>query len=225
MNIAIFFIAAVSTYLICALNPAIVLSTIVYKEDIREKGSKNPGFTNFKRLYGMKLAWLVMILDVAKAIVPEIIFGLLFEKLLGNRALGVAFTGVFALLGHSFPCWYGFKGGKGFLVLVGTLFVLHWPSGLIAFAVLVLFLFTLKYMSLATILCLISGCISTWSFMYKNLPACIMFTCCTLFMIYRHKENIKRLFTGTEKKFSFSSKKEKEMNAKLEEQSSNEKTE
>lgn len=216
MKIFIFFCAAICSYLFCALNPAIVLSTLVYKEDIREKGSKNPGFTNFKRTYGMKLAWLVLLLDISKALIVEVIFGFAFAAILGDRALGVAFSGIFAFLGHSFPCWYKFKGGKGFSVLMGTIFILNWKAGLIALAVLCIFLFTIRYMSLATMVCLTAAAGSLFFFAKESLIANIIYSVCVLLMIIRHHENIKRIFSGTEKKFSFSSKKEKALNSTAE---------
>ncbi len=140
MNIAIFIIAALSAYLISGLNPAIILSSLIYHEDIRKNpnGSGNPGFTNFKRCYGLKWAWLVMLLDISKAIVLELIFGWLFTIFVGEnqRLLGIAWTGLFAMIGHAYPCWYKFKGGKAFLVCVTTLFLINWKAGLFAFILL-----------------------------------------------------------------------------------------
>ena len=116
MNYLLYISAAICAYLIAGWNPAITLSRAVYKKDIREYGSGNAGFTNFKRNFGMRLAWVVLVLDLCKAAVVVSVFASLFERTLGLWQLGAAYTGFIAVLGHAFPIWYGFKGGKGFLV-------------------------------------------------------------------------------------------------------------
>lgn len=210
MKIAIFFITAIISYLIGGINPAIVLSKLIYKKDIRNEGSKNPGFTNFKRVFGMKWAWLVMLLDLAKAFVLEAIFGLLFEKILGegNFALGVAFTGMFIMFGHAFPIWYKFSGGKAYLVILSTLWMLNWKIGLCCTLFMMIFVVIVKYMSLATLLSIILGAIFLPIFGLSAIPS-IIYAFCVLFVIFRHKENLKRLFKGEEAKtYFFKSKKD-----------------
>lgn len=212
MNIGIFIIAALSAYLISGLNPAIILSSIIYHEDVRKNanGSGNPGFTNFKRCYGMKWAWLVMLLDISKAIVLEIIFGWLFTIFVGDdhRTLGIAWTGLFAMLGHAYPCWYKFKGGKAFLVCVTTLFLINWKAGLFSFILLSVFLLLTHYMSLSTIVSQIAGAI-VLPFLGTPVFPVILFACCAAFTTFRHKENIKRLASGQERKFYFFKHKDK----------------
>ena len=220
MNIALFFIAAAAGYLISSINPAIVLSKLIYHKDIRNEGSGNPGFTNFKRVFGSKYAWVVFVLDISKALVLEIIFGFLFQKYTGQRQLGIAFTGLFAMIGHAYPVWYKFEGGKAFLVVITTLYMVSWKAGLIATAVLALFLFTTHYMSLSTILALLTGSLSLFFFTaeytgnsanktsYFITIGIMIFS--ALFVALRHKENIKNLIAGTERKFYFKSKKKEE---------------
>lgn len=113
-NCLLYATAAICAYLVAGWNPSITFSKAVYKKDIRTKGSGNPGFTNFKRCFGNKLAWIVFILDVSKATIVCIIFANLFERELGMYQLGAVYTGIFAVLGHVYPVWYSFKGGKGF---------------------------------------------------------------------------------------------------------------
>ncbi len=192
-------VCALCSYLIGAANPAIILSKTVYKKDIREEGSGNPGFTNFHRVFGGKLSWLVLLLDVGKTVLLCSVFGTLFESF----QLGAAVAGSFAVLGHCFPLWYGFKGGKGFLAFATTIFFIDWRAGLIGLAALVLVLLLTKYMSLASILTVVSavvsvailGCSSTWILVCSILSG--------LLVIARHRENLKRLLSGTEKKFKF----------------------
>ncbi len=205
MKITVMIIAAVVSYLVSGINPAIVLSTLIYKKDIRTEGSKNPGFTNFKRVFGSKYAWWVFFLDLAKAAVLCIIFGTLFEDAGMSRVFGVAHTGVFSLLGHAYPCWYSFKGGKGFLVALSTAWFLDWRAGFAATAVMAVLLFSLQYMSLATLCGLTSGAVvlfllSEWHPETYPLVASVLYTTCVLFVVLRHKANIVRLINGTESK-------------------------
>ncbi len=206
MRIAIWFIAAICFYLIAGFNLAILLSKAIYHQDIREVGSKNPGFTNFKRVYGNKYAWFIFVFDMIKAALPALIFGLAFNGIFGRFQLGAAYAGVFAMLGHAYPVFYRFKGGKGFLVCLATLFFIDWRVGLIAFAIMTVLLLTVKYMSLATMSALSTGAILLPIFGVDTV-ACILYACCVLFMIFRHKENIKRLIKGEESKWSLKSKK------------------
>ena len=206
MRVAIWFIAAICSYLIAGFNLAILLSKAIYHQDIREVGSKNPGFTNFKRVYGNKYAWFIFAFDLLKAALPALIFAIAYDKIFGWWQLGAAYAGVFAMLGHAYPVFYKFKGGKGFLVCLATLFFIDWRVGLIAFALMFILLLTVKYMSVATMSALIVGA-SLLPVFRADLIAFILYACCVLFMIYRHKENIVRLIHHKESKFSLSGKK------------------
>ena len=209
MKIFLYLSAAVCDYLISGLNPAIIISKPVYHKDIRECGSGNPGFTNFKRTFGNKWAWCVLMLDLAKAAVTVGFFAQLFEIYLQDYQFGAAYTGMFCMLGHAFPVWYGFKGGKGFLVLMSTIWLVDWHAGLCSVAVLLLFLLATKYMSLSTMLALTAGVI--YLAVAGNASTEVIFMCAlqVLFMICRHKSNIKKLMAGTESKFSFGGDKQK----------------
>ena len=201
-QILLFAIAGVSAYLISGLNPAIILSRLIYHEDIREKGSGNPGFTNFKRVFGSRYAWYVFALDILKSVLPCLLFAWLFEHFYGMWQIGAAFTGLCSMIGHVFPVWYGFKGGKGFLVEVGAVYVIDWRAGLIATAVFLILLFTVKYMSLASISFSIVSPIAYGLLGPDHWAALVMLIVCSLILIVRHHENIGRLFKGTESKFS-----------------------
>ena len=146
MKIFCFIVSAVFAYCVSGLNPAIIMSKAIYKKDIREYGSGNPGFTNFKRVFGNKYAWFVFALDILKGAVISVSAGLLFRQYVGSWQFGVAYAGIFALLGHAFPVFYGFKGGKGFLVCLSTLWFIDWRAGAIAAVVL-------------TVLLIVSSCI------------------------------------------------------------------
>ncbi len=194
MKIIHYMLAAIVAYLVAGWNPAITFSKLIYKKDIRTEGSKNPGFTNFKRCFGGKWAYLVLVLDLSKAAILEIVFG--------GGAFGIAFTGLFAMVGHAYPIWYGFKGGKGFLVCLSTAWVMDWRVGLVSTIVMIVLLFTTKYMSLATIIAMV---VSPFMMFFWGIPisAVLLYSASVIFMVVRHRENLKRLRMGTETKFTF----------------------
>ncbi len=205
MKVLLFILAAVCAYLICGINPAILLSKLVYHEDIREKGSGNPGFTNFKRCYG-NLGWVVLFLDLFKGALVSLLFGWLMSKQGIDRQFAIAYTGLFALLGHSFPIWYQFKGGKGFLVYLAVVYVIDWRVGLIATVIMVVLLLTTKYMSLSTVVAMLT-CPIQLALFGASARVVILCAICVIYIAVRHKENFKRLREGTESKFYLKKKK------------------
>lgn len=197
----LYILTAVLAYVVCAVNPAIVLSRIIYHEDVRHAGSGNAGFTNFKRVYGAKYAWLVFLCDVMKGILVFCAAGAAFSYILGSRQLGIAYAGVFAMLGHTCPVYYGFRGGKGFLVCATLIWFLDWRAGLVATALFLLLLFGAKYMSLAS-MCSMLGGVAALIFFGASPAVCVLFGGCAAFMIFRHRSNIVRLCRGTESRFT-----------------------
>ena len=217
LDIFLFIAAAISGYLICGINPAIVLSKLIYKTDIRTLGSGNAGFTNFKRNFGHKWAWWVMAFDLLKAGVVIATFAVLFgffSKLGADGfdqvafRFGAAYTGFFCVIGHSFPAYYKFKGGKGFLVTLSLVWFMDWRVGILALGVFLTLLLTVKIMSLSSILSmLLCPCVlvlehfisGTWTGL--EIAAVSVYEAVIILMVVRHSENIARLFAGTEKKF------------------------
>ena len=201
MKILLYILAAVCGYVIAGMNPAIAISKAVYKKDIRECGSGNPGFTNFKRTFGNKWAWWVLVLDLSKAAVVVGLFAYLLSRQGVDFQFGAAYTGIFCMLGHAFPFQFKFKGGKGFLVCLSTMYVIDWRVGLIATGIMVVLLLVTKYMSLSTTLAMLLCPILLIPF-GASIPVILMAAACAVFMAVRHKENFKRLVKGTESKFS-----------------------
>ena len=149
-------------------------------------------------------------LDIVKSVLPSVLFAFLFEKMYGMWQIGAAYTGLFSMLGHVFPVWYGFKGGKGFLVLVGAVYVIDWRSGLIATAVFLILLFTAKYMSLSSIVFAVVSPIAYGLLGPDHVSALLMMIALSVILIVRHHANIGRLIQGTESKFGFGRVKKKE---------------
>ena len=207
MTVLLYILAAVCGYLVAGMNPAIALSKAVYKKDIRECGSGNPGFTNFKRMFGNKWAWWVLVLDLSKAAVAVGLFAWLLSREGVDFQFGAAYTGIFCMLGHAFPLQYKFKGGKGFLVCLSTMYVIDPRVGLIATGLMIGLLLITKYMSLSTTLAMLLCPILLIAF-GASLPVVLMALACAVFMAVRHKENFKRLIQGTESRFILKSKKQ-----------------
>jgi len=206
MKMLLYVLAAVCGYVIAGMNPAIALSKAIYKKDIRECGSGNPGFTNFKRSFGNKWAWWVLVLDLSKAAVVVGLFAWLLSRQGVDFQFGAAYTGIFCMLGHAFPFQFKFKGGKGFLVCLSTMYVIDWRVGLIATGIMIGLLLITKYMSLSTTLAMLLCPILLIPF-GASVPVILMALACAVFMAVRHNENFKRLIKGTESKFTLKSKK------------------
>ncbi len=204
----LYILAALVAYLIAGWNPAITLSKAIYKQDIRTLGSKNPGFTNFKRSFGNRWAWIVLALDISKGFAVVFLFACLFEKYMGLYQVGAVYTGIFAVLGHSFPVWYNFRGGKGFLVSLSVIWVTDWRAGLISTAVMIVLLLTTKYMSLSTVISVLISPVLL--FLFKaELSVVALDALMVLFVAFRHRANFKRLISGNESKFYLKSHREK----------------
>ena len=129
----------------------------------------------------------------------------LFEEYMGLYQLGAAYTGLFALLGHAFPIWYKFKGGKGFLAYMSVIWFIDWRAGLVAVSLMIILLLLTKYMSLSTVVAMLS-CPVTLYFTGADVNTIWLCAASVLFIAFRHKENFKRLMNGTENKFSLSKK-------------------
>ncbi len=197
-------LCAVCSYLAGAANPAIILSRLIYREDIRSKGSNNPGFTNFGRVYGNRWAWLVMVLDISKAIVVCAVFGALFSDGMGSFQLGAAVSGLFAVIGHCFPIWYGFKGGKGFLAAATAIWFIDWRIGLILLGVLLFMLLVSHYMSLSVMVSMLLAPVLLAAFGYDGSWVMVCLLLISLLVVFRHWLNIVRLVNGKENRFYFS---------------------
>ena len=189
-------------YLLGGINGAILLSKLVEKDDVRRHGSGNAGFTNFFRNYGKRTSLLVILIDAAKAAVSCLLGGWLLGKY-GLRTEGMLLGGLAATLGHDFPAFLGFRGGKGIVCGFATALVTDWRVGLILFAVFALVYFLTHYVSLASVLCALGFFVSFWLF-YPGRPFVLILSgCLSALAIFLHRENIGRLVRGQERKTYF----------------------
>lgn len=211
--IAVFIISAIVSYLVGGVNGAIMLSNLVYHQDIRDHGSGNPGFTNFKRVYGNNLiSWSVLLIDVLKTALPVLITALILHAISVNRGqpslfqLGAAYSGLFCMIGHCFPVWYGFKGGKAFIAGFATTWFVDWRMALIAMGVFFIVLGICRFMSVAScsgaLTCPIALAFLGPSMIWVEILVIVS----ALLIIVRHYPNFIKLKNGTESKFSLKNK-------------------
>ncbi len=171
--------------------------------DIFKVGSGNPGATNVKRSIGKKAGNLVFLLDFLKGVVatlwpvlPVVGFG---DAELAERMAVAGMVG--AIVGHSYSCLIGFRGGKGVATSIGGLLALSWPVALLGVAVWVVVFYSTRYVSLASILLAASLPVSSW-LLHQTLFLTLFFCILGVFIILRHRSNIQRLLAGTESKFA-----------------------
>ena len=202
MGAFLYVLAAVAAYLVGSVNPAIILSRSLYRTDVRGHGSRNPGFTNFQRVFGNDHAWGVFLFDFAKSAVLCLVFCPLFRNTLGLYHLGAAYTSLFTLLGHAFPLWHGFQGGKGVSVMFAAVWFIDWRAGVVVALVFLALMLTTRYMSLSVLCAAATAPITLLAVGTEHPAVWILTAVSVLFMVWRHRENLQRLASGTESKFS-----------------------
>ena len=214
-----YILIAVIAYLLCSLNFSIILSEVVKKKDIRDSGSGNAGATNMLRTYGKKAAVGTMIGDILKVALGIIIaFAILdvpMKYIFSNPAdaaeiqrvmLYKEFAGLFCVLGHIFPLYFKFKGGKGVAACTGMVIIVDWRIALILFVIFIGVILISKWISLGSIVIALLYPVLIFAF-YKNFILAAVALLFTAIVIVAHRENIKRLANGTENKISFKNKK------------------
>ena len=194
---------AVPAYVLGGINGAIIASRVIYRKDIRKFGSGNPGLNNFYRVFGKSGALLVIAIDVFKTIAPVLFGGWVFKRYGNMQFFGQATAGFFVLLGHCYPVFYEFKGGKGIMAAGAILIILDWRIAIISWGTFILITILTRYVSLGSIIgtalfppaMLVFGIGGFWEF--------VALAMCAVLIIARHQANIKRLIKGEESKFNF----------------------
>lgn len=202
-------IIAVLSYLLGSLNFGVILSNTVKKEDVRDSGSGNAGTTNMMRTYGKTLGLLTIAGDILKVMVAIwIAFKIMdVEELkvtLDNasdypQVVLKSFAGLFAVLGHIFPCFFKFKGGKGVATSGGMVIIIDWRIALILLIIFALTILITKYVSLGSILMAVFYPVFIGIF-YKDIILVLIATVFTIIVVVAHRENVKRLINHTENK-------------------------
>ena len=198
---------AVGAYIIGSINGAIIASKYIYRVDIRSFGSGNPGLTNFYRVFGKSGVLVVLAIDILKTALSVLLGGWLFEYFYDLWSFGTAFSGFCVMLGHSYPIFYKFKGGKTVMSAGTVLFFVDWRVALVAWGIFILIVILTKYVSLGSIIAAISY--PVFMALFKAGPAEIAISALSAaLIIFRHSANIQRFNLGTESKFSFRRNKE-----------------
>lgn len=188
---SLFFI--IGAYLLGSISSAILACKLLQLPDPRTQGSGNPGATNVLRMAGKKLAILVLIGDALKGALP-----VLLAKYAGCTMSELSWIACAAFLGHLYPVFFGFRGGKGVATAIGGLLALAWPLACTALLTWLVVLIVFRYVSLASIIAAISVAIYAWWLVpHPAHPAIVLMS--TL-LIWRHRANMQRLLAGTENK-------------------------
>ena len=211
---ASYIIIALIAYAIGSINFSVIISRKYAGFDVREKGSGNAGATNMLRSVGKKAAAITLLCDILKGVVA-ILLALIIGKIVksSDKSLLIQIAGIAVVLGHTFPIFFEFKGGKGVATSLGVLLMTNWQIGLIClFFVLVVILCT-KMVSMgsvgAAILFPVLTLFISNHFIVQDsgLKYFLYSVILALIVAFNHRENIKRIMNGTENKLSFNSKK------------------
>ena len=184
-------------YLFGSVSTAIIVCRLMGLPDPRTEGSGNPGATNVARLGGKKAAALTLVGDMLKGLIPVMI-----AHALHAGPVILAATALAAFLGHLYPVFFGFQGGKGVATALGVIYGLYWPVGLLTTAVWLSMALLFRYSSLAA---LISILLTPLGFLWLwPEPAIIIAMCVlTVLLYWRHRSNIANLLSGKEGKIGF----------------------
>ena len=202
-------VIAVSAYFLGCSNGAIIVSKYILHNDVRNHGSGNAGLTNFHRVFGGKLTLVVILSDVVKA-VAAICLALFIVWLVGWPGLSVGakyWAGLWCLLGHMFPCMFGFKGGKGILSGGAIAIMMDWRIALVVWGGFLLLAILTRYVSLGSCWAGASFPFATW-FVYDSVALTLLAALIGGLILWKHRGNIRRLIQGNESKFSLHNKKE-----------------
>ncbi len=204
---ATYIIVTIIAYLLGSISFSVIISKKMAGFDVREKGSGNAGSTNVLRTVGKKAAILTLICDCLKGVVAILIAVLASKIVKGTDAgLLVQLAGVAVVIGHTFPIFFKFKGGKGVATSLGVLLIINWQIGLICLVFALTLMALTRFVSLGSVSAAILFPILT-IFIQENyiVPGnyIIFGVVLAAIVVFNHRANVKRLLTGTENKLSF----------------------
>lgn len=204
---ATYIIVVIIAYLLGSVSFAVIFGKKFSGLDVREQGSKNAGATNVLRTAGKKAAILTVLCDCLKGVVAVLI-ALIAGKITkgADSALLIQLAGISVVLGHAYPIFFNFKGGKGVATSLGVLLIINWQIGLICLVFALVLMALTKFVSLGSVGAAILFPILT-IFIHTHYIVSggyfVFALILALFVVYKHRANIKRLLTGTENKLNF----------------------
>ena len=182
-----------TAYLVGSISSAILVCRLMGLPDPRSEGSGNPGATNVLRVGGKKAAAITLLGDMLKGLLP-----VLAANFLNVAPLTLALTGLAAFLGHLYPVFFGFRGGKGVATMLGALFGFSWLVGASTAGTWLLIAKGFKISSLAALIATLLAPFFVWLFMGPSTELIVITAVMTLILFWRHRSNIQRLLSGEE---------------------------
>lgn len=209
----VYIIMGVIAYLIGSINFSVILSKKMAGFDIREKGSGNAGSTNMLRSVGKKAAALTLVCDILKGVV-SILIAMILGNIIQNldKELLVQIAGIAVVVGHTFPIFFGFKGGKGVATSLGVLILSNWQIGLICLVFALVLMALTRMVSLGSCAAAVLFPVLTlfindnYTVLSEGKNGNVYFiysVILAIIVLYNHRSNIKRILNGTENKLSF----------------------
>lgn len=203
---------AVVSYFLGCFNGAVIVSKYILHNDVRNHGSGNAGLTNFHRVFGGPLTFVVILTDALKAVLSVLLGMWLLGYVIGHGAphmiiVGKLWAAIFCLLGHMFPCMFGFKGGKGVMSGGIIAIMVDWRVALVVWGGFIILVLLTRWVSLGSCWAGLTFPIAIW-FVYHDILCTVFGIICGGLLLWGHRANIKRLLNGTESKFSLHRKKE-----------------
>lgn len=204
---ATYIIVSIIAYLLGSISFSVILSKKMAGFDVREKGSGNAGSTNVLRTVGKKAAILTLICDCLKGVLA-ILIAFIASKIMKelDGSLLIQLAGIFVVLGHTFPVFFKFKGGKGVATSLGVLLMVNWQIGLICLVFALILMALTRFVSLGSIAAAILFPVLT-VFIHTNYLIngnyIVFGIILAVFVVFNHRTNVKRLLEGKENKLSF----------------------
>ena len=204
MTYLVIFCSAIA-YLLGSVNTSIIVSKLMGKSDIRNFGSGNAGATNTLRVLGKGAAVLVVLGDLLKGVLAVLIarYAYSYFGITGDAHLAEYFSALFVIIGHIYPLYFGFKGGKGIMTGAATIFVLDWEIAVILLLIFVVIFALTRYVSLGS--CISSAMYPVLVYMFHGSDRYFiaLSVAVAIIAVYKHRTNIQRLIKGTESKTYF----------------------
>lgn len=194
MKYAVYIIIAAAAYVLGSVSSSIVLSKLMFRTDVRKQGSGNAGATNVARNFGMKAGVLTLLGDMLKTVIAMSI-----GVLLGGET-GKAVAGIACLVGHSFPLFFGFKGGKGISVGAVVAAFIGWPHFCFVIGLFILGVALTRIVSVGSVMAAAGLPVALWLFGGSG-PEWVLGVTGAVLVVWMHRQNILRLARGEEKKF------------------------
>ena len=210
--LATYIVIGVIAYAIGSISFSVIFSRKFAGFDVREKGSGNAGTTNVLRTVGKKVAALTLLCDILKgtlSVLIAMLIGNIFK--IENKAILVQIAAIFVIIGHTFPVYFGFKGGKGVATSLGVVLLINWQIGLICLVFALLLMVSTKIVSVGSCsVALLYPVLTLFiheNYLVKEGSGYFIYSVIMgLIVLYNHRSNIKRILNGTENKLSFGKK-------------------